>query len=91
MPIIDNGNLIVCLQALERAIEHNNFISQSETVKQNTFEEINYRYELTLNKLAKQYINETKTDETLLPIEKIIKYRVIIQNTFNKPHKRNTK
>ena len=77
MQEIDNGNLIICLQALERAIEYNEFLSQSETVDKDDYEEINYRYELTLNKLAKQYIEESKKDESLLPISKIIKYQIV--------------
>ena len=77
MPTIDNGNLIICLQALERAIEHNEFISQSDTVDKDDYEEINYRYELTLNKLGKLYIEEVKNDSSLLPIEKIVKYRIL--------------
>lgn len=77
MQEIDNGNLIICLQALERAIEYNEFLSQSETVDKDDYEEINYRYELTLNKLAKQYIEESKRDKSLLPINKIIKYQIV--------------
>lgn len=77
MPVIDSGNLIICLQALERAIEYNEFLSQSETVDKDDYEEINYRYELTLNKLAKQYMEESKKNESLLPISKIIKYEII--------------
>lgn len=77
MQEIDNGNLIICLQALERAIEYNEFLSQSETVDKDDYEEINYRYELTLNKLAKKYIEESKRDESLLPINKIIKYQIV--------------
>lgn len=77
MQTIDNGSLIICLQALERAIEYNEFLSQSETVDKDDYEEINYRYELTLNKLAKQYIDESKKDKYLLPICKIIKYEIV--------------
>lgn len=77
MQTIDNGILIICLQALERAIEHNEFLSQSETVDKDDYEEINYRYELTLNKLAKKYIEESNKDKNLLPISKIIKYKII--------------
>ncbi len=77
MQTIDNGNLIICLQALERAIEYNEFLSQSETVDKDDYEEINYRYELALNKLAKKYIEESKKDKSLLPISKIIKYKIV--------------
>ena len=77
MPTIDNGNLIICLQALERAIEYNEYLSQSDTVDKDDYEEINYRYELTLNKLAKQYIEETKSNPTLLPLDQVIKYKVV--------------
>ncbi len=77
MQTIDNGSLIICLQALERAIEHNEFLSQSETVDKDDYEEINYRYELTLNKLAIKYIEEWEKDGTLLPISEIIKYEIV--------------
>lgn len=77
MQTIDNGSLIICLQALERAIEHNEFLSQSDTVDKDDYEEINYRYELTINKLAKKYIEESNKDKNLLPINKIIKYKII--------------
>jgi hypothetical protein len=74
---MDNGNLVICLQALERAIEYNEFLSQSKTVDKDDYEEINYCYELTLNKLAKKYVEESKKDESLLPISKIIKYEIV--------------
>jgi len=77
VPVIDNGNLIICLQALERAIEFNEFLSQSETVDGDDYEEINYRFELTLNQLAKKYIEACQSDDSLLSIDKIIKYQVI--------------
>lgn len=77
MPTIDNGNLVICLQALERAMEYNEFLSQSETVDKDDYEEINYRYELTLNQLAKKYIEESKKDDSLLPINNIIKYKIV--------------
>lgn len=78
MPMIDNGSLVICLQALERAIEYNEFLSQSDTVDKDDYEEINYRYELTLNKLAKQYIEEAKSNPSMLPLEKVIKYKVVV-------------
>jgi hypothetical protein len=74
---IDKGSLVICLQALERAIEFNKFMSQSDTVEKDYYEEINYRYELTLNKLAKMYIGETEKDKNLKPIEKIVKYNIV--------------
>lgn len=77
MQTIDNGELVICLQALERAIEYNEFLSQSETVDKDDYEEINYRYELILNKMAKKYIEESRKDKSLLPISKIIKYNVV--------------
>ncbi len=77
MPTIDKGNLTICLQALERAIEYNEFLSQSDTVEKDDYEEINYRYELALNKMAKLYIKELEKDNTLMPLENIIKYKVV--------------
>jgi hypothetical protein len=76
VPTIDNGSLLICLQALERAIQYNEFLSQSETVDADDFEEINYRYELTLNKLAQIYNTEAKNNPTMLPINQIISYQV---------------
>lgn len=77
MPEIDKGSLVICLQALERAIEHNEFLAQSDTVDKDDYEEINYRYELTLNKLGKLYMEECEKDKSLLPINKIIKYEIV--------------
>jgi len=75
---IDNGTLILCLQALERAIEYNEFLSQSETVDGDDYEEINYRYEIALNSLAKKYVQEREKDASLPVIEKVIKYPVVL-------------
>jgi len=75
MPVIDNGNLIMCLQALERAIEYNEYLSQSETVDKDDYEEINFEYECTLNKLAKIYNEERMKNSKLLPIEDIVNYK----------------
>lgn len=46
-------------------------------VEKDNYEEINYRYEFTLNKLAKMYIEEAKKDKNLMPIEEIIKYNIV--------------
>lgn len=77
MVTIDNGHLTLCLQALERAIEYNEFLSQSETVDKDDYEEINYRYELALNQLAKKYNEQRKSNSNLLPLEKLIKYKIV--------------
>jgi len=78
MPEIENGSLIMCLQALERAIEYNEYLSQSDTVDKDDYEEVNYRYELTLNKLAKVYNEECKKNNSLAPLSEIIKYNVVL-------------
>ena len=75
MPTIENGSLILCLQALEKAIEYNEYLAQFETVDKDDYEEINYQYELALNKLAKVYNDERAANSNLLPIEKLVKYR----------------
>lgn len=77
MSNLDDGDVIVCLQALERAIEYNQYLSQSETVDKDDYEEINYRYELVLNRLGKQYIAKSKKDSSLMPISKIIEYKIV--------------
>lgn len=75
MPELDKSSLIICLQALEKAIKFNEFLSQSETVEEENFEEINYRYELTLNKLAKIYNEERKKDSSLWPLDELVSYK----------------
>ncbi len=77
MVTIDFGQLTLCLQALDRAIEYNEFLSQSETVDKDDYEEINYRYELAINQLAKKYKESCKSDSSLLPLEKIINYKIV--------------
>ncbi len=81
MVTIEFGQLTLCLQALERAIEYNEFLSQSEKVDKDDCEEINYRYELAINQLAKKYKEACKSDVSLLPLEKIIK--LSIKTLFN--------
>lgn len=74
MPVIDNGDLLMCLQALERAIEYNEYLSQSETVDKDDYEEINFEYECALNRLAEIYNKERETNNKLLPLDQVIKY-----------------
>jgi hypothetical protein len=74
MPDISVDVLIVCLQALEKAIKHNEYISKSQTVDPDDFEESTYQYELTLNKLCKIYKEEEAKGNTRLPLKDIISY-----------------
>jgi len=74
MAEIDSSSLIVCIQALEKAIKFNDFLSQSDTVTSDDFEEINYRYELTLNKLAELYKSELASNNNLPPLSKLTDY-----------------
>lgn len=77
MPNIDSSSLIMCLQGLERAIEYNEFLSQSESVEKDDYEEVNYRFELTLNKLAKVYLEEREVNCSLIPLEGFLKYKFV--------------
>ncbi|TMN94674.1 hypothetical protein [Pseudoalteromonas sp. S558] len=65
MPSIETKTLSVCIQALQAAIKHNDFLSQSETVDKNDYEESSYMYELELVKLIKLY---KKEEENGVPI-----------------------
>ncbi len=52
---IDPRSLSVCIQALQKAIKYNEFLSQSETVELDDYEESSYMYELELMRLIKIY------------------------------------
>ena len=74
MPDISVDQLVLCLQALETAMQHYAFISKSQTVDPEKFEEILFEYEKTLNQLCKIYKQEEAKGNTRIPLKDIIKY-----------------
>lgn len=72
MPNIDNDSLSVCIQALQKAIRHNEFLSQSATVDSDDFEESSYMYELQLGKLCKIYKLEEKNGNVAIPLAQLL-------------------
>ncbi len=73
MPNIDIQSLSVCIQALQTAIKHNDFLSQSDTINADDYEESSYMYELELSRLAKIYKEEEKAGRVNLPLAKLLK------------------
>ena len=74
MPDISVDQLVMCLQALETAMKHYEFISKSQTVDPEKFEEILFEFEKTLNQLRKIYKQEEAKGNTRIPLKDIIKY-----------------
>ena len=72
MPNIDNDSLSICIQALQKAIRHNEFLSQSATVDSNDFEESSHMYELQLGKLCKIYKLEEERGNVTIPLSKLL-------------------
>ena len=72
MADIDPRSLSVCIQALQKAIKYNDFLSQSETVDSNDYEESSYMYELELLKLIKIYRSEEKINNVSIPLSQLL-------------------
>ncbi|RCU50870.1 hypothetical protein EZV61_06935 [Corallincola luteus] len=72
MPNVELRSLSVCIQALQTAIKHNDFLSQSCTVDGDDYEESSYMYELELAKLVKVYQAEEKLGKTSIPLEDLL-------------------
>jgi hypothetical protein len=74
MPEVSVSHIVICLQALETAMKHYEYISKSQTVDPENFEEILYEFEKTLNQLCKIYKQEEAKGNTHLPLKDIISY-----------------
>lgn len=72
MPNIDNGSLSVCIQALQKAIRHNEFLAQSQTVDSDDYEESSHMYEVELSKLVNLYKQEEKKGSVPIPLSKLL-------------------
>ena len=73
MPNIDEKSLSVCIQALQKAIKFNDFLSQSETVESDDYEESSYMYELELSRLCELYKSEELKGKVSTPLSRLLK------------------
>lgn len=72
MPDIDNRTLSVCIQALQRAIRFNDFLSQSQTVDSDDHEESSYMYEQELSRLIDIYAAEELLGRVNIPLSSLL-------------------
>lgn len=72
MANIDSRSLSVCIQALQQAIRHNDFLSQSDTVNSDDYEESSYMFELELSKLVEAYAEEEKAGKVSIPLKQLL-------------------
>lgn len=68
---IDIRILAVCIQALDDAIRYYDFLSQSETVDSDDFEECKYMYEVELSRLCDIYSAEERAGNVSTPLAKL--------------------
>lgn len=73
MPTINEKSLAVCIQALQRAIKFNDFLSQSDTVDSDNYEEISYMFELELSRLCDIYKSEEIKGNVSIPLSLLLK------------------
>ncbi len=72
MPNINENSLVVCIQALQKAIRFNDFISQSDTVDSDNYEESSYMFELELSRLCELYKIEEKNGNVSIPLSSLL-------------------
>lgn len=72
MPNISNNSLAVCIQALQRACKLNDFLSQSDTVDSDDYEENSYMYELELGRLFGIYKKEEIKGNVNTPLASLL-------------------
>ncbi len=72
MPNINENSLVVCIQALQKAIRFNDFISQSDTVNSDNYEESSYMFELELSRLCELYNIEEKNGNLSIPLSSLL-------------------
>ena len=72
MPNIDIRSLSVCIQALQKAIKYNDFLSQSDTVDPNDFEESSSIFEIELFNIAKIYKQEEIAGRVNIPLAELL-------------------
>lgn len=64
--------MAVCIQALQKAIRFNDFISQSDTVDSDNYEESSYMFELELSRLCELYKIEEKNSNVSIPLSSLL-------------------
>ncbi|GAB2189620.1 hypothetical protein MAH1_12280 [Sessilibacter sp. MAH1] len=72
MPIVNEKSLAICIQALQKAIKFNDFLSQSDTVDSDDYEESSYMYELELNRLCDLYKSEEIKGNVSIPLASLL-------------------
>lgn len=72
MSNLSNSSLAVCIQALQKAIKFNDFLSQSATVDSDDYEESSYMYELELSRLCELYKDEEKKGNVVIPLKSLL-------------------
>ncbi|GAA6170134.1 hypothetical protein [Sessilibacter corallicola] len=72
MPNMNENSLAVCIQALQKAIRFNDFISQSDTVDSDNYEESSYMFELELSRLCELYKIEEKNGNVSIPLSSLL-------------------
>lgn len=72
MPSVDEKSLATCIQALQKAIKFNDFLSQSETVESDDYEESSYMYELELSRLCDLYKIEEIQGKVSIPLSSLL-------------------
>jgi len=65
-------SLSICIQALQTAIQHHNFLCQSDTVDKDDYEEGSFMYEGELSRLVKIYKEEEKLGYTHIPLKELL-------------------
>ncbi len=73
MPDVDIRSISVCIQALQDAIRHYEFLSQSQTVDPDDYEEAKYMYELELARMSEIYAAEEKLGKTSIPLATLLR------------------
>ena len=66
-------SLTICIQALQAAIKHNDFLCQSNTVDKDDYEESSFIYEGELARLIKKYKEEERLGYTNIPLKRLLK------------------
>ena len=69
---IDIRTISVCIQALQRAIRFNDFLSQSETVDGEDLEESSQMYEHELSRLIEVYAAEERSGRVNVPLSRLL-------------------
>ena len=75
MPEVDMHTLAACLQALEKALQHNRLVASSQTVNPHAYAESDRMYEQALDKLIRLYRAEERKGRAPVPLKQLVKHR----------------